>query len=119
MSIKRTLTAVAVDSARDYLKERLAEVKKLDLDGDGQKDVDQIAALLTQLAEKVKDSIEATDFQKLASGVEQIVIGAELVGDSIDRQKLGAALEQVGIGIKQLGALLKLGVAEMKDSGSK
>lgn len=117
MSIKRTLTAVAVDSARDYLQEKIKELKKLDLDKDGQKDVDQISALLFRLGERVKDSLESTDFQKLAGGIEQVMNGASLIGESVDRRKLGAALEETGTVMKQIGALLKLGVAEIKKSG--
>jgi hypothetical protein len=114
MSLKRTLTAVAVDSARDYLQEKLHELKQLDLDKDGQKDVDQIAALLTELAERVKASVEATDFQKLASGLDQIISGAALIGDSVDKEKLAAAFSELSLSLRQLGTLLKLGVADLK-----
>lgn len=114
MSIKRTITAVAVDSARDYLQDKIKELKKLDLDKDGQKDVEQIEGLLSQLGERVKESIESTDFQKLAAGVEQLMSGASLIGESVDRKKLGAALEKTGVVLKQLGALMKLGVSEIK-----
>lgn len=117
MSIKRTLTAVAVDSARDYLQEKIKDLKKLDLDKDGQKDVDQISALLVQLGERVKDSLESTDFQKLAGGIEHVMNGAGMIGESVDRQKLGAALEETGTVMRKIGALLKLGVAEIKKSG--
>lgn len=115
MLLKKTLTAVAVDSARDYLQDRLTELKKLDLDKNGVKDVDQVAELLGQIGEKLKDSIESTDFQKLGSGIEQLMNGAGLISESIDRQKLGAACEDIGNGLKQLGKLLRLGVAEMKE----
>ncbi len=91
MSIKRKVTSMAVDYARDYFHERLNELKQLDLDKDGQKDVEQMSALLVGLSEKVKDCIDSTDFQKLAGGLDQIISGAELVGASIDSQKLGAA----------------------------
>lgn len=115
MSIKRSLTAMAVDSARDYLQEKLDEVKQLDLDQDGRKDVDQVTELLAQLAERVKDSIESTDFPKLASGFEQVMTGFGLISESIDRQKVGAALEDMGTCLRQLGVLVKLGVAEIKN----
>jgi hypothetical protein len=113
--IKKTITAVAVDSARDYLKERLAELKQLDLDKDGQKDVDQVMEVLNHLGEKVKDSIDSTDFPKLASGLEQIFNGIGLVGDSVDRQKLAATCDELAKGIGQIGHLLRLGIAEVKN----
>lgn len=116
MLIKRTLTAVAVDSARDYLQEKIKELKKLDLDKDGQKDVEQISQLLSELAEKFKAALESTDFQKLGSGVEQLVSGAGLIAESVDRQKLGWALEESGNALKQLGSLLKLSVGELQNS---
>ncbi len=117
MSIKRKVTSIAVDSARDYLRERLNELKQLDLDKDGQKDVDQMAALLTGLSEKVKDCLDSTDFKKLASGLEQIVSGVGLVGASIDPQKLGAASGELTAGLSQLGKLLQLGIQEVKSEG--
>jgi hypothetical protein len=114
MSLKQTLTDVAVDSFKDYLKEKLEKLKQLDLDHDGQKDVDQIADLLEHVAAKVKGSIESTDFPKLASGLEQIMSGASLIGGSVDRAKFADACTELGIGLKQLGHLLQLGVQEMK-----
>jgi len=113
--IKKTLTAVAVDSARDYLKERLEELKQLDLDKDGQKDVDQVLEVLSHLGEKVKESIDSTDFPKLASGLEQIFSGIGLVGDSVDRQKLADTCDELAKGIGQIGKLLRLGIAEVKN----
>ena len=114
MSIKRTLTAVAVDSARDYVRERIEKLKELDLDKDGQKDVDQIAILVNQLAEKVKLALESTDFQKLATGLEQVVAGAGMIGESVDREKLGEAGKEFATGLRELGKLLKLGIEEVK-----
>jgi hypothetical protein len=114
MSLKSTLTSVAVDSVRDYLKEKLEKLKQLDLDGDGRKDVDQITEILIHVAAKVKDSLESTDFPKLATGLEQIMSGATLIGASVDREKLAAACTELGAGMKQLGHLLELGVKDMK-----
>jgi hypothetical protein len=114
MFIKKTLTAVAVDSFRDYLKEQLDKIKELDLDKDGQKDVDQIADLLMHLSAKVKDAIESTDFPKLASGLEQIMAGVTLMGASVDRIKLADACSDVGAGMTKLGSLLQLGIRELK-----
>jgi|GEM_PF-1095157 len=95
MLIKKTLTAVAVDSARDYVKERLEDLKKLDLDKDGVKDVDQIMAVVTRVGEKLKDSIESTDFPKLATGVEHVFTGLGLIGESVDRKKLAATCDDL------------------------
>jgi hypothetical protein len=114
MLLKKTLTAVAVDSARDYLRERLEALKQLDLDHDGTKDVDQIVELLGKVSEKLKVSIEATDFQKLAAGLEQVINGATLVGASIDREKLSDASREMVSGLSQVGKLLRLGIQEAK-----
>jgi hypothetical protein len=119
MSLKRTITAVAVDSARDYFKERLEQIKQLDLDKDGRKDVEQLSELLTHVGEKVKIAVESTDFQKLATGLEQVIAGATLVGASVDHEKLGGALKEVTTGLRQVGKLLKLGIAEIKEQEKK
>lgn len=115
MSLRSHLTNVAVDSIMDYLREKLEKLKQLDLDEDGQKDVDQISELLIRVGTKVKDSIESTDFPKLATGLEQIMSGFTLIGSSVDREKLGDACTELGAGMKQLGHLLQLGVHQMKE----
>jgi hypothetical protein len=114
MSIKSKLTSVAVDSARDYFIERLNQLKELDLDHDGQKDVEQIKEVLHRLSVKVKDAVEATDFQKLATGLDQIASGATLIGSSLDRQQLRETGAELCTGLKQLGKLMQLGIAEVK-----
>lgn len=116
MSIKRKLTSVAVDSITDHLKERLEKIKQLDLDGDGQKDVDQIVELLAHLSTTVQDAIDSTDFPKLASGFEQIMSGVSLIGSSADHEKWANTCIELGAGLKQLGHLLQLGVHEMKQN---
>ena len=45
--------------------------------------------------------------------------GFGLISESIDRQKVGAALEDMGNCLRQLGVLVKLGVAEIKNQGEK
>ena len=67
-----------------------------------------------QVASKVKDSLESTEFPKLAEGIEQIISGASLIGSSVDRKKLDDACSEFGIGMKQSGHLLQLGVKEVK-----
>lgn len=119
MSLKRTLTNVAVDSFRDYLRERLEEVKQLDLDQDGRKDIDQVNELLGKVAERVKESVDATDIPKLAAGLDQIMTGACMIGSSIDREKLSEALTELGGLLSQLGKLAQLGVREVRDRREK
>ena len=114
MFLKKTLTTVAVDSFRDYLKEKLEKLKELDLDQDGRKDVDQVAELLMHVSAKVKDAIESTDFPKLASGFEQIMSGAALIGASVDRVKVADACSELGTGMQKLGGLLQLGIQDLK-----
>ncbi len=117
MSLKRKVTSIAVDSARDYLRDRLKELKQLDLDKDGQKDIDQMATLLSGISEKVKDCLDSTDFQKLAGGLEQIMSGVKVVSASVDPQKLGAASGELTAGLMQLGKLLQLSIEEVKRDG--
>ncbi len=119
MSIKQKLTGVAVDSLRDYLQEKLDNIKQLDLDGDGHKDVDQIAELLTHLSATVKDSIDSTDFPKLATGIEQIMSGLDLIGSSANREKWAVTCTELGATLKQLGRLLQLGVHQMEQNDNK
>ncbi len=113
--LKKTITAIAVDSARDYFKERLNELKELDLDKDGRKDVDQCAELLVRVGEKVKDALESTDFQTLAGGLEQIMSGVGMISGAVDKEKLTVACEETIVGLRQLGKLLHLGVVELKE----
>lgn len=116
MLLKKTLTAVAVDSFRDYLKEKLEEIKQLDLDKDGRKDVDQISEQLMHLSAKLKDAMESTDFPKLAAGLEQIMSGATMIGASVDRAKLADACTELGNAMKQVGGLLQLGIQDLKQA---
>ncbi len=117
MNIRKTVTAMAVDSAKDYLHERLEQLKELDLDKDGKKDVDQVAELVTRAGERVKIAIESTDFQKFATGVEQLFSGAEVIGSSFDREKVGHACAELSACLAQVGKLLQLGIAEVKSQG--
>lgn len=115
MLFKKTITNLAVDSAKDYLQERLSELRQLDLDHDGKKDVDQCADAVVNIAARVTDALESTDFQKLGSGMEQIISGMSLIGSSVDRQKLGLACDELAVGLTQLGKLLRLGFEELKE----
>lgn len=119
MSLKKKLTTVAVDSATDYVKERLEKLKQFDLDGDGQSDVEQIKGLLAECAERAKEALEATDFSKLASGAEQILNGVSLFGSAVDRAKLSAAIRALIPALKKTGHLLELGTRELADRRAK
>jgi len=114
MSIRKTVTAMAVDSAKDYLHERLEQLKKLDLDKNGIKDVDQVTELVSRAGEKVKIAMESTDFPKLASGLEQLLLGAETIRSSFDREKVGQACVELSACLAKVGKLLQLGIAEVK-----
>jgi hypothetical protein len=114
MTLRRTITHFAFDSVHNYCQERLEQLKQLDLDHDGRKDVDQMAEMLTRVFDKLKVAIEATDFHALGTGLEQVIAGAGAVGTSIDMDKMGAACSEMVIGLKQAGKLLQLGIAEIK-----
>jgi len=117
MSIKRKLTSVAVDSVIDYLHGKLNELKELDLDHDGVKDVEQVRDALNRISVRLKEVVEATDFQKLATGIDQIASGTSLMLASVDRQKLKETNGEIMVGLKQLGKLLQLGIQEVKRDG--
>lgn len=117
MNIRKTVTALAVDSAKDYVHERLEYLKTLDLDKDGREDVDQVAEHVTQAGEMLKIAMESTDFQQLATGVEQLISGAEMIGSSFDREKVGRAFIELSACFAQVGKLLQLGIAEVKSQG--
>jgi hypothetical protein len=105
---------MAVDSAKDYLHERLEHIKKLDLDKNGIADVDQVAELVSRAGEKVRIAMESTDFPKLAAGFEQLLSGAELIGASFDREKVGQACTELSACFAKVGKLLQLGITEVK-----
>ena len=116
MIIKRKLTEVAVDSLTDYLKERLEDLKKLDLDKDGQKDVDQVVEILYRCGHLAKEALASTDLPAVAGGLEQIVTGAAAIGKAVNTEKLGAAGTELGQAFKKLMTLAHLGIIELKES---
>src|SRR5262245_47241151 len=115
MSIKRKLTEVAVDSVTDYLEERLAKLKELDLDKDGHKDVDQVIAILKKCAISVKGVLDTTDLTKMANGMDQMMAGANMIGTSFDREKLRVVGNDLREGLTQLSHLAQLGIVELKE----
>jgi hypothetical protein len=116
MRIKRRLTEVAVDSFADYLKVRFAKLKELDLDDDGQKDVDQLIEIVNKCGHKLKDTMESTNFANLATGLDQIFTGLALIRGSIDQEKLAALTSELADGSKKLTVLGKLSVQRLKEA---
>src|SRR5262249_48834012 len=109
MTIKRKLTEVAVDSFTDYLKEKFEKLKTLDLDKDGQRDVDQIVQILTRCGRLTKEALEATDLPAVAGGLEQIVSGTSAIGKAVNAEKLKAAGIELAQAFKKLATLAHLG----------
>ncbi|MDZ4832449.1 MAG: hypothetical protein SGJ27_01485 [Candidatus Melainabacteria bacterium] len=119
MLFRKKLTEVAVDSFTDYLKEKFAMLKELDLDKDGQKDVDQIVAIVNRGGVALKAALDSTDFTKMATGLEQIVAGANMIKSSFDPVKVQAVAKEVEEGTKKLVELSNLGIVEMKQYHAK
>ncbi len=113
--IKRALTEVAVDAFTDYLKEKLEKVKQLDLDQDGTKDVDQLAEIVARLGLHFKDALTTTNFSQIATGLDQIIAGVELVRNSLDKEKLGALTKEVSLGLTKIGELTRLSIQYVKE----
>jgi len=113
---RRKLTEVAVDSFTDYLKERFELLKQLDLDKDGEKDVDQIVAIVNRAGVALKDALDSTDFTQMATGLEQVVGGVNMVKTSFDAVKVQAVAKELKEGGKKLCELAQLGITEMKDN---
>ena len=117
MQIKRKLTEVAVDSFTEYLHERFSKLKELDLDQDGQKDVDQIMLLLSRCGEKAKETLSATNIANIASGLDQIIQGASLVRKSFDEQKVGELIKELSNATSQIAKLAQLSIKYAKEQG--
>lgn len=115
MGIKRKLTEVAVDSFTEYLEDKLAKLKELDLDKDGQKDVDQIITILRRCGMSIKDVLETTDLTKMANGMDLMINGANMVGTSFDREKLRVVGTDLKEGLTKLSQLAQLGLVELKE----
>lgn len=113
--IQRKLTEVAVDAFRDYLKEKLEVLKQLDLDKDGVKDVDQLAEVVARMALHLKEALSTTNFAQIASGIEQIGAGADLVRNSIDQEKISLLSQELSVGLKKVGELSRLSIQYIKD----
>lgn len=116
---KRKLTEVAVDSFTEYLQERFEKLKQLDLNQDGRKDVDQIIEIIGKCAIKAKETIDATNFANIASGLEQVMQGATLIGQSIDQQKLRELGVEIADASRQLTALGQVTIQYVKEHGDK
>lgn len=116
--IKKRLTEVAVDSFTDYLKEKFEKVKQLDLDHDGRKDLDQMIELLDSCAQQSKVVLDSMDFQKLASGLDQIIVGCNTMALAVDSKALQSAGQELSKALKKLGQLAQLGIEEAKKSNN-
>ena len=112
--IKKRLTEVAVDSFTDYLKERLEQVKQLDLDQDGRKDLDQLKEIVVNCGVHLKNALESTDFQKLAAGLDNIMKGANMVATAFDGKLLAEAGQELSKGVQKIGQLAQLAIDETK-----
>lgn len=117
--IKQKLTAVAVDAVTDYLREKLEALKKLDLDHDGHKDVDQVMEIVGRIGLLSKEAIDHTNFAQIASGLDQIMKGAELIRNSVDKDKIGAMTKEIGFAWTTLGHLAQLSIQYAKDHPAK
>ncbi|MBX9568027.1 MAG: hypothetical protein K2X77_03990 [Candidatus Obscuribacterales bacterium] len=115
---RKHLTDVAVDSFTQYLMEKFEKIKQLDLDKDGQKDVDQMMAILENCSVLAKRAIDTTDFQKIAAGIEQMMAGINMVQGAVDGQSLKAIGSEMGVGLQKLGHLASLGIKEVKEKGT-
>lgn len=115
MFMKKKLTEVAVDSFTEYLQERLAKLRELDLDQDGRKDIDQIIEILQRCGDKAKTALQSTDFPKVAAGLESILDGMAMIRTSCDQEKLGAFFNEVSQASVKLGELGQLSVKYVKD----
>lgn len=115
---RKALTDVAVDSFTQYLMDKIEKIKQLDLDKDGQKDVDQMLAILENCSTLAKRAIDTTDFQQIAAGIEQMMAGINLVQSAVDGQSLKAIGTEMGVGLKKLGHLASLGIKEVKEKGT-
>lgn len=113
--IQRKLTEVAVDYFSDFIREKLEVIKQLDLDKDGQKDVDQLAEIVARLALRLKDALAATDFPQIAVGLEQIMNGSQLIRSSIDKESLTILSKELREGLAKVGQLSRLSVQYVKD----
>lgn len=116
--IKKRLTEVAVDSFTDYLKEKIEQIKQLDLDHDGRKDLDQLKEIVGNCGLHVKNALESTDFQKLAAGLDNIMKGANMVATAFDGKLLAQAGEELSKGAQKIGQLAQLAIEEAKEKTS-
>ncbi len=115
---RKRLTEVAVDSFSDYLKEKVAQIKTLDLDKDGVKDVDQMLAILENCTNLTKQAVATMNFQQIAAGAEQIMDGLHQVSSAVDREALKAVSIELGKGLHKLGDLAQLGIHEVRTKGT-
>jgi hypothetical protein len=117
MQFKRKLTEVAVDSLTEYLQERFERLRQFDLDQDGQKDLDQIVALLGNVGSKAKETLASTDIANIAAGLDQMIQGATLIQKSFDQEKVTEFFKEVATVSAKLSHLAELSIAYVKEHG--
>jgi hypothetical protein len=117
MQFKKKLTEVAVDSLTEYCQERFDKLKEFDLDQDGQKDVDQVIAILGRCGEKMKDTLASTNAANIAAGLEQIIQGATLIQKSFDQEKVNALLKEMSSAYSKISNLAELSIEYVKEHG--
>ena len=79
------------------------------------KDVDQLAEIIARLALRLKEALSTTDFAQIASGLEQISYGADLIRNSIDKEKIAILSKELGDGLTKVGDLSRLSIQHVKD----
>jgi len=115
--LKRKLTEVAVDSVTEYLQEKFDHLKQFDLDKDGQKDVDQIIAILGRCGAKAKETLASTNAPNIAAGLEQIASGVTLIRTSFDQAKVSEFLKELSTAYSKISELTHLSIAYVKEQG--
>jgi len=115
--LKRKLTEVAVDSVTEYLQEKFEQLKQFDLDKDGQKDVDQVVAILGRCGTKAKAMLASTNAANIAAGLEQIAAGVTLIRTSFDQTKVSEFWKELSSASSQITELTKLSVAYAEEHG--
>jgi hypothetical protein len=117
MQIKRKLTEVAVDSFTEYLQERFDRLKELDLDKDGQKDVDQIIQIIGRCGVSAKAALASTDAANIAAGLEQIINGTTLIQKSFDQESVSFFLKELSSAFSKISQLTQLSIQYVKEHG--
>lgn len=115
---KRKLTEVAVDALTEYLNEKIAALKELDLDKDGRKDVEQLSEIIARCGLIIKDVLSTTDFSKIGAGLEQIINGTTMIRSALNKEQLAVLTKELSEGATKIGELAQLSIQYAKDQRS-